>query len=58
MTAQGLDLRDNQVWYSGRQLTASPDRKEKPMLVNGEYIVYLSDNGRGAGFYTLRKMKL
>jgi hypothetical protein len=58
MDTQGLDLRDNQVWYNGRQLTTSPDRKEKPMLLNGEYIVYLSDKNRGVGFYTLRKIKL
>lgn len=58
MDGQGLTLRDNQIWYQGRQLTTSPDRKEKPMLVNGEYVVYLSDKGRGVGFYTLRKIKL
>jgi hypothetical protein len=58
MEAQGLTIQDNQVWYKDRQLTASPDRKEKPTLVNGEYIVYLSDKNRGVGFYTLRKFKL
>jgi hypothetical protein len=58
MDGQGLAIRDNQVWYKGRQLTVSSDRKEKPMLVNGEYIVYLSDKNRGVGFYTLRKLRL
>jgi hypothetical protein len=54
----GVAIRDNQIWYRGKKMTATPDRKEKPLLLNGTYIVYLSDLHRGVGFTTLRKIRL
>ena len=57
-TNDDLDLRDEQIWYKGRQMTTGPDRKEKPLLVNNEYIVYLSDKDRGVDFYTLRQLTI
>jgi Glycosyltransferase family 87 len=57
ITTAGLSLTDNQIWYKGKQLTSSPDRKAKPALVNGDYIIYLSDKDRGFEFYTLRKIR-
>jgi len=57
-TNDGLDLRDEQIWYKGRQMTTGPDRKEKPILINNEYIVYLSDKDRGVDFYTLRQLTI
>jgi len=56
--ADGLSLQNNQIWYKGRQLTFSPDQKEKALLVNDEYIIYLSDKNRGVEFYTLRQLRL
>ncbi|HMH23783.1 MAG TPA: glycosyltransferase family 87 protein [Puia sp.] len=56
-TGEGLLVQDNQIWYRGKKLTASPDWKRKAMLVNGEYILYLSDKHRGVGFFTLRKLR-
>jgi Glycosyltransferase family 87 len=56
-TGEGVSLVDNQIWYKGKKLTDSPDRKEKATLINGEYIFYLSDKHRGVGFYTLRKLR-
>lgn len=53
-----LYLKDNQIYYKGKKLTDSPDWKRKPLLLDGTYIVYLSDKNRGVGFYTLRKLKL
>jgi hypothetical protein len=58
MDGQAVTIEDNQIWYRGKKLTASPDKKEKARLVNGETIVYLSDKNRGIGFYTLRQLRL
>jgi hypothetical protein len=57
-TNEDLDMRDRQIWYKGKQMTSGPDRKEKPMLINNEYIVYLSDRDRGVDFYTLRRLAI
>jgi hypothetical protein len=57
LTEDSLSLKDNQIWYKGKQLTHTSDRKAKPALVNGDYIIYLSDKNRGFEFYTLRKIK-
>lgn len=53
-----VTLTNNQVYYKGKQLTSSPDLKKKPMLVNGNTIVYLSDKNRGMSFYTLRSINV
>jgi len=53
-----LEVRNKQIYYKGRQLTHSPDAKLKPLLIDGTYILYLSDKNRGPGFYTLRKLGL
>ncbi len=51
-------IRDQQVFYADQRLTQSRGRKKKPMRLNEDEILYLSDEGRGVGFYTLRKVKL
>ena len=51
-----LPLQNNQIIFRGRQFTATTDTKKKPMLINGSFILYLSDKNRGPGFYTLRKL--
>jgi hypothetical protein len=53
-----LTIEHSQVYYKGKQITHTPDNKLKPMLVNGNTIIYLSDKNRGVGMYTLRKLKL
>jgi hypothetical protein len=53
---QALEVRNNQIYYKGKQLTNSPDVKKTPLLINGAFILYLSDKNRGPGFYTLRKL--
>ncbi len=55
-TGNELEVRDKQIWYKGKQLTNSPDAKKKPLLIDGVFILYLSDKNRGPGFYTLRKL--
>ncbi|HTR31369.1 MAG TPA: glycosyltransferase family 87 protein [Puia sp.] len=57
LTNDGVSLRDNQIWYAGKQLTASSDRKASPALVNGDLIIYLSDKHRGFEFFTLREIR-
>jgi len=52
-----LSLSNNQIWCKGVKLTESADRKEKPALIDGEYILYLSDKNRGVDFYTLRQLR-
>jgi hypothetical protein len=56
LTEQGLELRHNQIYYKGAALTSSPDWKAKPRLLDDRMIVYLSDEDRGIGFYTLRQI--
>jgi Glycosyltransferase family 87 len=58
MQYEELEIRNKQIYYKGKQLTSSPDSKKKPLLINGVYILYLSDKNRGPGFYTLRRLGL
>jgi Glycosyltransferase family 87 len=56
LSIDSLELKDNQIWYKGEQITNSSDRKAKPTLADGHDIIYLSDKNRGFEFYTLRKI--
>lgn len=51
-----VSIKNNQVWYRDRQLTNSSDNKLQPLIINRQYIVYLSDKFKGIGFYTIRKI--
>jgi hypothetical protein len=53
-----LIIEHKQVYYKGEQITYTRDHKLKPILINGDTIIYLSDKNRGVGMYTLRKLKL
>jgi hypothetical protein len=53
-----VELRNNQIFFKGRQLTSTPDNKMKPMLLEHHSIIYLSDKDRGIGFYNLRMITL
>lgn len=57
-TAEPAQMGHNQIFYRGRRLTSDHSHKRKPMIIDGETLVYLSDCDRGIGFYTLRKIKL
>jgi hypothetical protein len=54
----GVEMKNNQIYYKGSPLTSSLDTKEKPRLLDGHTILYLSDQNRGIGFYTLRQIRL
>lgn len=49
---------EGQLFLNGRQLTESFDNKKQPVLVDNNKVIYLSDWGRGYGFYTLRVLNL
>lgn len=49
-----LQVRNQQIFLGDQQLTFVKSRKKKPMLLNENAVIYLSDEGRGVGFYTLR----
>lgn len=51
-------LHENQVFHDGRQVTFENSNKRKPLFLDGKTLLYLSDQGRGIGFYTLRKITL
>jgi hypothetical protein len=55
---EGLDIIDNQIFYRSRQITSTSDKKLKASILNNNTIVYLSDKGRGYGFYVFRKLSL
>jgi hypothetical protein len=57
-TDTGIDVRENQIFCNGTQVTFTDDNKLRPALVDGHKIVYLSDKDRGLGFYTLRVIDL
>lgn len=52
-----LELRNNEIYLDGKPIASDDGNKRKPVLY-GQTIVYLSDYGRGLGFYTLRKVEL
>jgi hypothetical protein len=55
-TTSDVRIQNNQLYYKEKQLTSTPDRKQQAMLINGKQIIYLSDQYRGFGFYTLRQI--
>ena len=57
-STSNLQLINNQIFYQGQQLTFSKDRKLQPSLLDNTQVLYLSDQSRGVGFYTLRALPL
>jgi Glycosyltransferase family 87 len=57
-TADQTQIVDNQIVFNGRRLTNSRSKKIKPMLINNDTIVFLSDYNKGRGFYTLRYLPI
>jgi hypothetical protein len=54
---ENTEIKENQVYYNGRQLTFDSGNKKKAIKVD-DNIVFLSDYGRGLGFYGLFKIRL
>ncbi|WP_130733484.1 glycosyltransferase family 87 protein [Flavobacterium sp. J27] len=57
-TWKELDIKNEQVFYDNKQLTFDKNNKAKPLLINNTEVIFLSDEGRGIGFYNLRKIEL
>jgi hypothetical protein len=55
---KGLKIFNDQIFLNDQQITNSSGHKIKPALINKNEIVYLSDDGRGLGFYAIRSFKL
>lgn len=47
-------IKNNQVFYQEKQITLSSDKKIKACILDSHSILYLSDKGKGIGFYTIR----
>jgi len=57
-TKEELKLLDNQIYYNKKQITFSNTNKLNPVLVDDEKIIFLSDEQRGIGFYTLKEINI
>jgi hypothetical protein len=53
-----LELEGNEILCHGIPIVSDTSNKRNPMLIDGNFILYLSDLDRGIGFYTLRKIML
>lgn len=57
-SVEGLTIAEQQIRWHGTDITHSTSRKQKPMLINGDTVVFLSDYHKGRGFYTLRFVRI
>jgi hypothetical protein len=53
-----LELKHNQVYHNGKKLTDDHSNKLKPVLLDDNSIILLTDAERGIGFYTLKIIDL
>lgn len=53
-----LLIQDHQIYLDQKQLTFDASNKRKPILINGNTVLFLSDLHRGIGFYSIRKIKI
>jgi hypothetical protein len=56
--AEPADLVRNAVYIRGKLIRTETGHILKPVVIDGKWLLYLSDHGRGIGFYTLRKIDL
>jgi hypothetical protein len=56
-TNRFAEMRDGQIFLDGRQITFGTDHKRQPLATSAG-VVYLSDEGRGYGFYTFKVIKI
>lgn len=55
-TDRSAEIKDGQIFLDGRQITFGADHKRQP-LATSRGVVYLSDEGRGYGFYSFKIIK-
>jgi hypothetical protein len=54
-SVRSLSITNGQIEYGDIRINGD-DKKLNPVLINNDYILYLSDKNRGIGFYTVRKL--
>lgn len=55
---QKVRIANNQVLYNGEPITHSTGNKKNALRINENQILFLSDQGRGIGFYQLRIIEI
>jgi hypothetical protein len=53
-----VEIMNHQIFYKGKQVTNTSDNKKLPGVLDGKYILYLSDANKGIGFYTIRSINI
>jgi hypothetical protein len=56
--SQSVYIKENVLYHRSNLILDSPDQKERPVLINGKTIVYLSSKHRGPGFFAFRQINL
>ncbi|HAW20706.1 MAG TPA: hypothetical protein DCX14_11030, partial [Flavobacteriales bacterium] len=51
-------VEDHQLVRENGQITSGIDQKRNPILINDSSLFFLSDEGRGPGFFAVRKMTI
>ncbi len=51
-------LKNNQIYINNKEIDLPKSNKKKAIIINENTLVFLSDNNRGYGFYTLKKYSL
>lgn len=54
--SMAVEIRNNQIFMNDKQLTYTDDHKLDPLLLDDGRIIFLSDQNRGIGFYTIRML--
>jgi hypothetical protein len=52
------NLIGTEIYFFGKRIASDEGHKQKPVVISGKMLLYLSDADRGIGFYTLRKIDL
>lgn len=55
---QLVSVQKNKIFWKGTMILDSPDMKKSPVLVDGKWVIYMSDKNRGPGFFSLRMLTI
>ena len=58
LDSTNINITNNQIFYKNKQITFDHSNKKKPILINGEKIIFLSDIDNGIGFYSIKHVVL
>lgn len=57
-STENLEIIDNQIFLDNVQLTNTHDNKRSPILIDKTFVIFLSDQDRAPGCYTIRKLNI